>query len=153
MLSELFRCCVSIIPANLHAKTMDFILAANGPGSQSSTQHTAVAVLMAEFVFFGKKSSRKVVASIVLVCVGVGLSTVTDTHMGSQASGWLVGLGAIIATAAYQIWAGTKQKELQVGSMALLEQYSPLAAIMLSIMVPIFEPLGTQTRKPDTLLG
>ena len=110
-------------------------------------------MLAAEFVFFGKKSSRKVVASIVLVCVGVGLSTVTDTHMGSHMSGWLVGLGAITATAAYQIWAGTKQKELQAGSMALLEQYSPVAALMLSFMVAVFEPLGIQSRRPDTLLG
>lgn len=110
-------------------------------------------MLLAEFAFFGKRASRKVVASIALVCLGVGLSTITDTQMGSNASGWLVGLGAITATAAYQIWAGTKQKELQVGSMALLEQYSPLAALMLSVMVPIFEPLGMQSRKPDTLLG
>lgn len=112
-----------------------------------------VAVLGAEFIFFGKRASRKVVASIVLVCLGVGLSTVTDTHMGSHLSGWLVGLGAITATAAYQIWAGTKQKELQAGSMALLEQYSPLAALMLSFLVAVLEPLGVQSRRPDTLLG
>ena len=64
------------------------------------------AVLVAEAVFFGKRATRKVVAAIVLVCVGVGLSTVTDTQMGSNMAGWLVGLGAIGATAAYQIWAG-----------------------------------------------
>lgn len=110
-------------------------------------------MLLAEAVFFRKRSSRKVVASIMLVCLGVGLSTVTDTHMGSNATGWLVGLGAITATAAYQIWAGTKQKELSVGSMPLLEQYSPLAALFLSFMVPLFEPLGLQDPKPDTLLG
>ena len=92
-------------------------------------------------------------ASIVLVCVGVGLSTITDTHMGSNLMGWLVGLGAITATAAYQIWAGSKQKELGVGSMALLEQYSPLAALLLGIMVPVFEPLGIKDPTPNTLLG
>lgn len=120
---------------------------------QISKIAVAPAVLAAEAVFFGRRSSRKVVASIVLVCAGVGLSTVTDTHMGSNFSGWLVGLGAIIATAAYQIWAGTKQKELNAGSMALLEQYSPMAAIMLGIMVPIFEPLGLGDAKQGTLIG
>ena len=50
-------------------------------------------------------------------------------------------------------FAGTKQKELGVGSMALLEQYSPLAAMMLAIMVPIFEPLGLQNPTPKTLIG
>lgn len=93
------------------------------------------------------------VASIVLVCIGVGLSTVTDTHLGRSLSGWLVGGGAVAATAAYQIWAGTKQKELGVGSMALLEQYSPLAAVLLGVMVPLFEPLGIRQPTKDTLLG
>lgn len=73
--------------------------------------------------------------------------------MGSNLSGWFVGLGAITATAAYQIWAGSKQKELSVGSMALLEQYSPLAALLLGIMVPIFEPLGIHERSQNTLIG
>lgn len=38
-------------------------------------------VLLAEAVFFGKRASRKVVAAIVVVCMGVGLSTVTDTQV------------------------------------------------------------------------
>lgn len=38
-------------------------------------------VLAAEAVFFGKRASRKVVAAIVIVCMGVGLSTVTDTQV------------------------------------------------------------------------
>jgi len=121
--------------------------------SYSTRLPPSPAVLAAEAVFFGKRSSRKVVASIVLVCAGVGLSTVTDTQMGSNLSGWLVGAGAITATAAYQIWAGTKQKELNAGSMALLEQYSPLAAVMLGVMVPIFEPLGLRDAGPGTLRG
>ena len=37
--------------------------------------------------------------------------------MGSNLVGWAVGGGAVVSTALYQIWAGTKQKELQAGSM------------------------------------
>ncbi len=37
--------------------------------------------------------------------------------MGSNVLGWAVGGGAVVSTALYQIWAGTKQKELQAGSM------------------------------------
>ena len=122
-----------------------------------SVQHielcSCYAVLVAEAIFFGKRASRNVVLSILLVCVGVGLSTITDPNVGSNSMGFLVGLGAILSTAAYQIWAGSKQKELNVGSMALLEQYSPIAACFLSIMVPIFEPLGINDPKPTTLLG
>ena len=39
------------------------------------------------------------------------------------------------ATALYQIWAGSKQKELGLGSMQLLHQYVPLAAMLLGILV------------------
>jgi hypothetical protein len=42
-----------------------------------------VQVLAAEAVFFGKLASRRVVAAIVVVCMGVGLSTVTDTEVGA----------------------------------------------------------------------
>ncbi len=95
----------------------------------------------------------QVVASIVIVCIGVGVSTVSDTQLGSNYVGWAVGVGAIIATAAYQIWAGTKQKELSVGSMQLLEQYAPIAAVMLGLLVPICEPMGWTDKAPGTLLG
>ena len=74
-------------------------------------------VLLAEAIFFGKRATRKVVAAIVVVCCGVGLSTVTDTQMGSNMVGWAVGGGAVLSTALYQIWAGSKQKELGAGSM------------------------------------
>lgn len=39
------------------------------------------------------------------------------------------------ATALYQIWAGSKQKELGLGSMQLLHQYVPLAAGLLAVLV------------------
>lgn len=95
----------------------------------------------------------QVVASIVIVCAGVGVSTVSDTDLGSNYIGWAVGAGAVAATAAYQIWAGTKQKELGAGSMQLLEQYAPIAAFMLFLLVPICEPMGWTDRSPGTLLG
>ena len=56
-------------------------------------------VLLAEAIFFGKRASRKVVAAIVVVCAGVGLSTVTDTQMGSNVVGWAVGGGAVLSLA------------------------------------------------------
>lgn len=40
-------------------------------------------VLLAEAVFFGKRATKRVTASIVVVCLGVGLSTVTDTQARS----------------------------------------------------------------------
>ena len=42
--------------------------------------HSCPQVLLAEAVFFGKRATKRVTASIVVVCLGVGLSTVTDTQ-------------------------------------------------------------------------
>jgi solute carrier family 35, member E3 len=119
----------------------------------------APAVLAAEAVFLGKKATPRVTASIAVVCLGVGLATVTDPQLGAGFGGLLVGAGAVAATAAYQIWAGTKQKELGAGSMQLLDQYAPLAAGMLAILVPLMEPVGLNAgslspeQRAQTLLG
>ena len=45
-----------------------------------------------------------------------------------------------------QVWAGSKQKQLEAGSMQLMHQYVPLAAGMLAVLVPLFEPLGLTGR-------
>ena len=52
-----------------------------------------------------------------------------------------------------QVFAGSKQKELEVGSMALMAGYTPIATILLSILVPIFEPIGFFERSEETLFG
>ena len=52
-----------------------------------------------------------------------------------------------------QVFAGSKQKELEVGSMALMAGYTPIASIMLLCLVSIFEPIGISSATPDTLLG
>jgi solute carrier family 35 protein E3 len=38
-------------------------------------------------------------------------------------------------------WIGEKQKEFEVNSMQLLFYQAPLSAIILSFIVPFFEPL------------
>jgi hypothetical protein len=37
--------------------------------------------------------------------------------------------------------------------MALMAGYTPIASVMLGILVPIFEPLGLSDPRPGTLLG
>lgn len=52
-------------------------------------------------------------------CSDIQISDMLDAsiQMGSNLVGWAVGGGAVASTALYQIWAGTKQKELGAGSM------------------------------------
>ena len=51
------------------------------------------------------------------------------------------------------MFAGSKQKELEVGSMALMAGYTPIATVLLAILVPIFEPVGFSSQSEDTLFG
>jgi solute carrier family 35, member E3 len=120
---------------------------------QISKIAVAPTVLAIDFFYYGKPASQKVVASVVIVCMGIGLATVTDPELSSNMVGLLVGFGSVLATALYQIWAGVKQKELGLGSMQLLHQYVPLAAGLLAILVPLCEPMGWLHRTPDTVLG
>jgi solute carrier family 35 protein E3 len=113
----------------------------------------APAVLAIDAVYYGKRSSNKVMASVALVCLGIGVATITDPQISSNAMGLLVGFGSVAATALYQIWAGVKQKELGLGSMQLLHQYIPLAALFLAVLVPLFEPMGWVHPTATTLLG
>ena len=69
-------------------------------------------------------------------------------QMGSNMIGVMIGFGAVVVTAVYQVLAGSKQKELQASSMQLLHQYCPMAAICLAICVPTFEPLGIVSDSP-----
>jgi len=51
-----------------------------------------------------------------------------------------------------QVLAGSKQKELGVGSMGLMAEYTPIAFVMLCVLVAVMEPMG-DTTNPNTLLG
>ena len=108
-----------------------------------------------EMALFGKFPSQKTLMAVALVCFGVALATVTDHGVTTSSLGLLVGISAILVTAMYQVWAGSKQRELQTGSMQLLHQYTPLAACMLAVLVPVLEPVGLFDKSPDahTLRG
>ena len=108
-----------------------------------------------EFALFGKYPSQKTLMAVLLVCFGVALATVTEQGLTTTFVGLLVGISAILVTAMYQVWAGSKQRELQTGSMQLLHQYTPLAALMLAILVPVLEPIGLFDRSAHahTLVG
>ena len=50
-----------------------------------------------------------------------------------------------------QIWVGSKQKQLQLGSMQLMHEYVPQATLMLAVLVPLLEPMGLKTAAPGVL--
>jgi hypothetical protein len=60
----------------------------------------------------------------------------------TNVAGLAVALAAVLCTAVYQIWAGSKQKELGASSMQLMHQFAPHAAALLALLVLGMEPVG-----------
>jgi solute carrier family 35 protein E3 len=113
----------------------------------------APTVVVMEFFMFSKLPSRLMILSVLVVCAGITVATVSDTVAVNNMMGLVVGVAATLVTALYQIWAGSKQRELQANSSQLLHAYTPHAVWLLGILVPIFEPIGWTERGPNTLLG
>ena len=59
--------------------------------------------------------------------------------------GALVALAAVLSTALYQLWAGSKQRDLDASSAQLLHQSAPFAAVFLAALVAAFEPVTPST--------
>jgi solute carrier family 35 protein E3 len=113
----------------------------------------APTVVVMEFFMFGKLPSRLMILSVLVVCAGITVATVSDTVAVNNMMGLVVGVAATLVTALYQIWAGSKQRELAANSSQLLHAYTPHAVWLLGTLVPIFEPIGWSERGPNTLLG
>ena len=81
----------------------------------------APTVMLLDFAMFRKTQSFRVCLSVFVVCAGVSAATITDQVAIANAAGLGVGLASVVVTALYQIWAGSKQKELQANSSQLLQ--------------------------------
>ena len=77
--------------------------------------------------------------------------------MTTNTAGMAAAVAAVLCTAVYQIWAGSKQKELGAGSMQLMHQFQPHATCLLALMVASMEPVGLpgtpHTLAQGTILG
>ncbi|KAL7745953.1 hypothetical protein RI367_007698 [Sorochytrium milnesiophthora] len=89
---------------------------------------------------FHKPSSTRVKQSLVLICVGVGLATVTDLQM--TLLGTVFAFGGSMMTAIYYVLVGEKQKQLQASPAELLYYQAPLAAVALAVLVPVLDNVG-----------
>jgi solute carrier family 35 protein E3 len=102
----------------------------------------APTVLAMESVAYRRKPERRIAMSVGVVCLGIAIATLTDAQVTANAKGAMVGVAATLVTALYQLWVGTKQRELGASSMQLLHQYTPQATLMMGALVPLMEPVG-----------
>ena len=63
----------------------------------------APAVLLVEYILYSRVPSVPVAASVMVVCIGVGFATLSELDGAKSLQGAMVGLGAVISTALYQV--------------------------------------------------
>ena len=102
---------------------------------------TTPMIVTIQTVFYGETFPMNIKLSLALTCVGVTIASVSDPE--ANFIGTLVALSALLVTSMYQIWVGTKQKELGCNSYQLLYYHAPLTALILLPIIPLFDDLST----------
>jgi solute carrier family 35 protein E3 len=92
------------------------------------------AVLAQQIITKGEYTSRKILASLALVLIGVGGATITDVTVNSV--GLFFAVFAIFSTAQYQIWQGSKQREMGLSDMQMTMSISG-AQIMIGLVLTL----------------
>mmetsp|Transcript_18365 Transcript_18365/g.21146 ORF Transcript_18365/g.21146 Transcript_18365/m.21146 type:complete len:309 (+) Transcript_18365:39-965(+) len=98
---------------------------------------TTPLIVVIQTLFYAETFSMKVKLSLALTCVGVAIATVTDTQANTV--GTIFALSALVITSMYQIWVGTKQKELDCSGYQLLYLQAPMSALLLIPVVPLMD--------------
>jgi solute carrier family 35 protein E3 len=99
----------------------------------------APTMMMMDAINVHRFPNSRLASCVILTCVGIGLATVSDTQVTTNAPGVIVGIASVIVTSQYGIWIGSMSKSHDVTSMQLLDQYLPYAAGLMSLCVAMSE--------------
>ena len=103
---------------------MNLSLNYNSVGFYQITKLTIIPVtLVINAVAYAVHTSAKVKISLSILLAGVGVATVTDVEL--RPIGLIFGLLAVLTTAVFQIWQGTKQKEFGISATQLQAGIAP----------------------------
>jgi solute carrier family 35 protein E3 len=67
---------------------------------------------------------------VALSCLLFGVAFVTGTDVDATIVGWIIGLSATVATAQFQLWQGSKQKEFGLNPMQIADIVMPWQAAL-----------------------
>jgi solute carrier family 35, member E3 len=109
---------------------------------------TTPIIVVIQTLFYNETFPTNIKLSLALTCVGVAIATVTDSE--ANLIGTLVAISALLVTCMYQIWVGTKQKELECSSYQLLYWQAPISAVILVPIIPLLDDLSTLSEWPSS---
>ncbi|KAJ3612075.1 hypothetical protein NHX12_020352 [Muraenolepis orangiensis] len=113
----------------------------NSIGSyQLAKAMTTPVIIGLQTACYGKTYSGRIKLTLVPITLGVVLNSMYD--LSFNVMGMMFAMLGVLVTSFYQVWVGSKQKELQVNSMQLLYYQAPMSSVFLGAVVPWFEPLS-----------
>ncbi|WOL11653.1 hypothetical protein Cni_G20417 [Canna indica] len=123
------------IVANMSITAMNLSLMLNSVGFYQISKLSIIPmVCLMEFLLHNKHYTTRVILSVAVVAVGVGICTVTDVEI--NAKGLLCACVAVFCTSLQQITIGSFQKKYNVGSFELLSKTAPVQAVSLLLVGP-----------------
>ena len=103
---------------------MNLSLNSNSVGFYQITKLTIIPVtLVIQAVAYSQYTNAKIKIALSILLMGVGVATVTDVELRPLGLGF--GLSAVLTTAVFQIWQGTKQKEFGISATQLQAGIAP----------------------------
>ena len=126
----------------------NYSLQFNSVGTYQMAKLCVIPVVLLFNAMRGDYASRKVHAALVVIITGVGAATVTDVQLNTK--GLLFAVGAIFATAQYQIWQGSKQKEYGLNEMQLAMSVSFVQLMVAGALSAVLEFPDMKERLWDT---
>jgi len=121
---------------------MNYSLKFNSVGIYQMAKLTIIPVVLFYNALRGEFASRKVHATLVIVLAGVGIATVTDVQLNG--TGLIFAALAVVSTAQYQIWQGSKQREANLTEMQLTMSVSGMQIIIAGTLAFVLEGQDVQ---------
>lgn len=126
------------IVANLSITAMNLSLMLNSVGFYQISKLSIIPmVCLMEWILNNKHYSSRVIMSVVVVALGVGICTVTDVEINMK--GFLCACVAVFCTSLQQITIGSFQKKYCIGSFELLSKTAPIQAASLLVFGPFMD--------------
>lgn len=101
---------------------------------------TTPVTAIVQFAIWGTTVSKKIIGAMLVVCIGVGIATVSD--LNANLIGSLFASASTLCTAFYFILVGQSQKDLSLSPLQLLYVKSPYAMFGMLLLVPIFDDIN-----------
>ncbi|GAB4814837.1 hypothetical protein N2152v2_001883 [Parachlorella kessleri] len=98
-------------------------------------------VCLVERFFLGSRVSREVLATILIVVLGVGIVTVEEVNFDASLLGLLIAAGSVVASGSQQILVRSMQQKNKISANDMLSCVAPTQAVTLLLLGPPVDKL------------